>query len=128
MREGGDTATDGIKVVIADMPRLLAAVVRKAVEVEKDMVIVAQVETPDSLADAVAKPVDIIVTAATGDHLAPHYHAALFGQRGIPVVAISADGNSIDVYGHWVAHGYGLAGLIALIREAVAGSQLRFGS
>jgi hypothetical protein len=128
MRTGGDTTTQGIKVVIADMPRLLAAVVRKAVEVEQDMVIVAQVQTPDALVEAVARPVDVIVTAVTGEELAPHYRAALFGNQGIPVVAISADGNSIDVYGRWVTHGYGLAGLIALIREAVAGSQLRFGS
>jgi DNA-binding NarL/FixJ family response regulator len=128
MREGGDTAARDIKVVIADMPRLLAAVVRKAVEVERDMTIVAQVNSADALADAVAEPVDVIITAATGGELAAPYRAALFGQRPIPVVAISADGTSVDVYGRRMARGCGLDGLIGLIREAVGGSQLRFGS
>ena len=49
MREGGDTEAEEIRVLIVDLPRLLADVVRKAIEVEKDMVIVAQLDTSDAL-------------------------------------------------------------------------------
>jgi hypothetical protein len=128
MRDGGGMTSSAIHVVIAGMPNLLAAVVRKAVEMERDIVIVAQVDKPEALTASIAKTADVIVTAAADRTLAPQYLAGLFGERPIPVVAISADGNSIDVYGRWATHGYGLAGLISLIREAAAGSHLRCGS
>jgi hypothetical protein len=128
MREGGDTEAKEIKVLIVDLPRLLADVVRKAIEVEKDMVIFAQLDTSDALADTIAKPVDVIVTVATSGELAPPYRRALFGDRAIPVVAISAQGSSIDVYSRRSTRGYGLEGMIGLIREAVADSQRSFGS
>jgi hypothetical protein len=127
MREGGDTGAEAIKVLIVDLPRLLADVVRRAIEVEKDMVIVAQLDTSDALADTLAKPVDVIITVATSSELAPPYRSALFGHRAIPVVAISAEGSSIDVYSHRSTRGYGVEGMIGLIREAVADSQPSFG-
>lgn len=128
MRNGDDTSADEIRVVIAEMPKLLAAVVCKAVETERDMTIVAQVEAPDALKAAMSRDPDVIVTAARGADLTPEFRAALFARPAIPVVAISPDGNSIDVYGRWAMHGSGLAGLTALIREAAAGARLRFGS
>ena len=79
----------------------------KAVEVEQDIVIVAQVDKPEALTASIAKSADVIVTAAADRELAPQYLAGLFGARPIPVVAISADGNSIDVYGRWATRGYG---------------------
>lgn len=121
------TNGNGIKVALAEVPQLLAAVVRKAVEAEQDMAIVAEVDSSNGLAAALAGRVDVIITATAGEELAPPFHAALFGHRAIPVVAIDIDGTSIDVYGHSVTRGYGLEGLIELIREAVAGSRPRFG-
>lgn len=122
MRDGGDTPAESIKVVIAEMPRLLAAVVRTAVEAERDMTIVAQVETQDALPAALAKPVDVLITSARIDEASQPYRAALFGPQAIPVIAVSADGTSIDVYGHWTARGCGLSGLVTLIRRAVTRS------
>ena len=60
----------------------------------------------------VAGAVDVIVTADDGSNLAPHLRAALFSRRAVPVVAISADGNSIDVYERWATQGYGVAGTV----------------
>ena len=121
------TNGNGIKVALAEVPQLLAAVVRKAVEAEQDMAIVAEVESSNGLAAALADRIDVIITATAGEQLAPPFHAALFGRQAIPVVAIGIDGTSIDVYGHSVTRGYGLEGLIGLIREAVAGSRPRLG-
>jgi DNA-binding NarL/FixJ family response regulator len=125
MRTGGDTGdtrAKEINVLIVGLPRLLADGVREAIEVEKDMVIVAQLDTSDALADTLEKPVDVIVTRATGGEPALPYRRALFGDRAIPVVAISAEG-SIDVYSRRSTRGYGLKDMIGLIREAVADSQ-----
>lgn len=128
MRNGGISANGTIKVIIVDMPGLLAAMVRQVIEAEMDMEIAGQVDTPEALTQAMARSVDVIVTADDGSNLAPHLRAALFSRRAVPVVAISADGNSIDVYERWATQGYGVAGLIGLIREAVAGAKPRCGS
>jgi DNA-binding NarL/FixJ family response regulator len=117
-----------INVVLAEMPRLLTAVVRTAVEAEQDMAIVAQVERPETLRAALANPVDVIITSAPIGEAPSPYRETLFGSRAIPLIAVSADGTSIDVYGHWIAHGSGLDGLITLIRKAVSHSHGQPGS
>lgn len=121
------TNRNGIKVALAAVPQLLAAVVRQAVEAEADMAIVAEIESSNRLADALTDRVDVIITARRGEGLAPSLHTALFGRRAIPIVAIGVDGTSIEVYSHSITRDYGLAGLIGLIREAVARSQPRIG-
>lgn len=123
MNDAGRTGSDGIKVVIADVPQLLAAVVRRAVKAEKDMTIVAEVGSEDALAKAVEHPIDVVITAATTRDLAPPFRALLFGPRGVPIVAISVDGQSVEVYDRSVTRAFGLEDLIRLIRAAVAGSR-----
>jgi hypothetical protein len=121
------TNRNGIKVALAAVPQLLAAVVRQAVEAEGDMTIVAEIDSSNGLAGALADRVDVIITARKGEGLAPPFHTALLGRRAIPIVAIGVDGSSIDVYSHSITRGYGLAGLIGLVREAVAHSKPRTG-
>jgi hypothetical protein len=128
MPGAGHSEADEIGAVMANMPRLLADMVRSTVEGEQRMTIVAEIASPEALADAITGRVDVIITATSGESLAPPFRAALFGPRAIPVVAISVDGSIIDVYGHSVRRGYGLQGLIGLIREAVAGSRPRGGT
>jgi hypothetical protein len=128
MPEDGNSEAEGIRAVMANMPRLLADMVRSTVEGERSMTIVAEIASPESLADALTGRVDVIITATSGESLAPPFRAALFGPRAIPVVAISVDGSTIDVYGRSVRRGYGLQGLIGLIREAVADSRPRVGT
>src|SRR5690348_16239942 len=121
MRGRGCTGAEPIKVIIADMPTWLADGVRKTIEMEKDMVILALVETLNGLADGLQEP-DVIVTVATGGELAPPYCRALFRDRAVPVVAIGDEG-SIHVFSRRRTRGHGLEGLIGLIRKAVADSQ-----
>jgi hypothetical protein len=128
MPEAGNSEADEIRAVMANMPCLLADMVRSTVEGERSMTIVAEIASPEALPGAIIGRVDVIITAISGESLAPPFHAALFGPRAIPVVAISVDGSTIDVYGRSVRRGYGLQGLIGLIREAVADSRPRVGT
>jgi DNA-binding NarL/FixJ family response regulator len=127
MRYIGNTGADVIRVVIADVPRLLTAIVRKAVEAEEDIMIVAELQSADALGDVATDAIDAIVTATKGGELAAPFRAALFGPQAIPIVAIHVDGGGIDVYGRSRTRGYGLDDLVVLLREAVAGSRPRFG-
>lgn len=111
--------TAAIQVVIAEMPGLLAAVVRSTLSEESDMEVVAHVATSEELAVVLRRPVDVVVTASTTEGLSPAFRMLLFGSTPVPVVAISPDGTRIDVYGRSVMHGEGLQGLTSLIREAV---------
>ena len=111
--------TAAIKVVIAEMPGLLAAVVRSTLSEESDMEVVAHVGSSEELSIVLHRQVDVVVTASTTDGLLPAFRTLLFGFNPVPVVAISPDGTRIDVYGRSVIHGEGLEGLTSLIREAV---------
>lgn len=127
MREIGSSRRKVIRVVLADVPQLLAAIVRKAVEAENDIVIVAEVKSAEATENVVGDPVDAIITATQKGALAPPFCAAVFGARAIPILAVSVDGSSIDVYSRTHTHGYGLKDLVDLIREAVSASGPRSG-
>jgi hypothetical protein len=123
----GSAGADMIRIVIADVPRLLAAIIRKAVEAEKDIVIVAEAQSADALDEVVMSRVDVVVTATQGGELAGPFRAVLSGARAVPIVAVHVDGRGIDVYGRARTRGYGLDDLIALVRAAVAASRPRYG-
>lgn len=108
-----------IKVLIAGVPGLLAAVVRNAIIRERDMDLVAVIASMENLTVVDRGPVDVIVTAVpmTGPGL--KLLEVLLGPIPVPVVAISLDGTRIDVFGHVLVRGAGIDGLGKLIREAV---------
>jgi hypothetical protein len=116
-----------IKVLIAGVPNLLAAVVRTAVNEEPDMEVVADLGATAPLALDSRGRVDVVVTASATTDLAPEFRALLFGPRSVPVVAIGVDGKRIDVYGRSVIQGGGIEGLACSFREAVTRSRLRVG-
>jgi hypothetical protein len=116
-----------IKVLIAEVPGLLAAVVRKVVSEEPDMQVVDASGAGDPLALASRGLVDVIVTASTGSGLAPSFREILFGPVPVPVLAISVDGKRIDIYGRSVTNGGGIEGLARSIREAVTRARPRTG-
>jgi hypothetical protein len=127
MRDTDQTDRAEIRVAIAQMPPLLAAVVRTTVEMEQDMTIVAEVNSSDALARAVAQQVDVIVTAATSGELAPDFRDYFLGPEAIPIVAIALDGASSDLYRRSIARGHGVGGLSRLIRAAAGGLPARLG-
>ena len=113
---------DVIKVLIAEVPALLAAVVRRTVDEQSDMKIIAQVGSSQEFHEAIRGPVDVVITSSPRTELKPHFQALLFGATPLPVVNLSLDGSSIDVYGRWATRGVGIDGLTRLIREAAASS------
>jgi DNA-binding NarL/FixJ family response regulator len=123
MREDSHHRPGAIKVLIAEVPALLAAVIQSAVNEEPDMTVVEQVGSERELANALQQPIDVVVTASSTTDLAPQFHSLLFGSSPLPIVTISLDGKRIDVYGRSINRGRGIEGLARLIREAVAVSQ-----
>ena len=127
MHEPSVDGSDAIRVLIAEVPALLASVVRHTLNGERDMTVVEQVGTASELSEALHRPVDIVVTASPTSELRPQFQALLFGDAPLPVVTISLDGKRIDVYGRSITRGGGIEGLTGLIREAVAGARPRMG-
>jgi hypothetical protein len=115
-----------IKVVIAGVPNLLAAVVRKAVSEEPDMEVLAELGATEPLAPESRALVDVVVTASATSDLPWQYRELLFGPIPVPVVAVSIDGKRIDVYSRMVTRGGGIEGLARSIREAFT-TRLRVG-
>jgi hypothetical protein len=120
-------SAEPIKVLIAGVPNLLAAVVRKAVNEEPDMEVVAELGPAELLALESRGRVDVVVTASATTDLAPQFRELLFGPLSVPVVAISVDGKRVDVYGRSVTRGGGIEGLASSIRDAVTRSRPRVG-
>lgn len=121
----GETAA--IRILIVGMPGLLASVVRETLDGEQDMEVVGQVASVGQFDVESLRLVDVVVTASTKSGIHPDLRALLFQSPPLPLVAISADGNRIDVYGRSVVHGQGLDGLTGLIRDAVAVARPRIG-
>jgi hypothetical protein len=116
-----------IKVLIAEVPALLAAVVRRTVDEQSDMTVVAQVGSPEELREALYLPIDVVVTSSPSTELKAHFQALLFGPIALPIVRLRLDGSCIDVYGRSTTRAVGIGGLTRLIREAVATAQPRTG-
>jgi hypothetical protein len=116
-----------IKVLIVGMPGLLASVVRETLDAEPDMEVVGQLASIDDVNELLRQPIDVVVTASTAAGISSTLQSLLFTPRPLPLVAISADGNRIDVFGRSVRHGQGLDGLTGLIRDAVAVARPQIG-
>jgi DNA-binding NarL/FixJ family response regulator len=118
---------DAIKVLIAEVPALLAEVVRRTVDEQPDMQVVEQVGSPEEFREALHRPVDVVVTLSPRNQLQAHFQALLFGPAPLPIVSLSGDGSCIDVYGRSRTQAVGLDGLTRLIREAAASAQPQTG-
>ena len=123
MHEDSHHGPGAIRVLIAGVPALLAAVIESAVNEESDMQVVETVVAGDALSSALERPIDVVVTASSSAELAPELRSLFFGPSPLPIVTISLDGERIDVYGRTIHRGGGIEGLTRLIREAVAATR-----
>lgn len=127
MRIDCEHRPNAIKVLIAEVPALLAEVVRRTVEEQSDMTVVAKVNSPEGFREALSRPVDVVVTSSPRKKLEARFQALLLGPAPLPLVCLSPDGSSIDVYCRWTARAVGIEGLARLIRDAAASAQPRTG-
>ena len=127
MLETNGNGTQAIRIVLAELSGLLGAVVRSTLEGERDMVVVADVDSADGMAEALRCHADVIVTSSASSNLSAPFRAFLFSANPVPVAVVRADGSRIDVYGHSITYGGGLDSLTGLIREAVEVARPRIG-
>jgi DNA-binding NarL/FixJ family response regulator len=123
MHEDSHHGPGAIRVLIAEVPALLAAVIENAVNEEPDMEVVRKAVSGEELLGVLQGPVDVVVTASSSAELAPELRSLFFGPNPLPIVTISLDGERIDVYGRTIHRGRGIEGLTRLIREAVAATR-----
>ena len=92
-----------IKIVLAGVPGLTAALVRECSITQAGIEIVGECRQPDELPVLTQKyDVDVIVTVLSAAGVPDACQRALFGSRGLPVIAIGNDGR-LETYDR-VAH------------------------
>ena len=107
-----------IRILLAELPGLLAGVVRSAVEAQVDMQIVAEMRGVVGAAGvAGAASIDVVVTTLSGSQVPAAYQRVLFDHQHIPLVALSADGERVEVFARRVVRQVALHELVAVIRD-----------
>jgi len=88
-----------IRIVLAEVPRLLADIIKSEISPRSDMAIVKEVHGGQNL-DAVVTEADAhVVVASLSSPIVPRdYQRLLFGSRSVALVTISADGRDAQVY------------------------------
>lgn len=86
-------SADVIKIVLAGIPGLTAALVREYALSQVGIVIVGECRQSEHLPTlAEQQDVDVVVTARTAAGVPDACQQALFGVRGLPVIVIGSDG------------------------------------
>ena len=106
-----------IRVLLADLPGLLAGVVKSAVAMQPDMRIAGEVHTLDGMCVApILAGIDVVVTTLSDSHVSAAYRDLLFDGQHVPLVALSPDGEQVEVFSRRVVRGVALAELVSVIR------------
>jgi len=107
-----------IRVVLAGIPGLTAGLVRRCVLGQSDISIVGELRHADDLAAlAHGQPIDVVLTARTGDGVPAPCQRLFFGSTAVPVIAIDAQGR-LEIYDRRVLREAALDELLAEIRKA----------
>jgi hypothetical protein len=116
----GITTDSCIRVVLAELPAVVAAIVRDAVTGE-DIRIVAEVGGRSDLSDVVARgraQVMIVPTEASG--VARHYHDLLRRSPDLKILTIAAVAHSADLYElRLLGTNVGRRGVVSAIRAVI---------
>lgn len=110
-----------IRVLLAEVPGLMAAVVRQAILTQPDMTIVGETRGSDELGPVMSRGhVDVVVvTSQAGSGVPTPAQRLLFGPPHVALVAISADGRCVGIYDHKVVREVTPERLVDVIREVV---------
>ena len=94
-----------IRIALAGIPRLTADLVRRCLRGQHDIAIVRELRFAD-----------VVVTALTADGVPRPCQELFFGNRGVPVIAVSRDGR-LEIYDRRVLREAALDELLAEIRR-----------
>jgi hypothetical protein len=120
----GESAPEApvIRIVLAEVPGLIADLVKEVVLAQADMRIVAEVPTANALERAAKSGgIDVVVTATASEHLPMSYQHLVFSASRIPVLAISGDGRRVDVYDRQIVREVSPQQLVEMIRNVAEG-------
>lgn len=124
--QGRRSGSRPIRILLADLPGLLAGVVKSAVAMQTDMQIVAEVRgDPGTDGGPVATSIDVVVTTLSDSRVTVGYQGLLFADQHIPLVALSPDGERVEVYARRVVREVALHELVAVIRDVAAPGEAR---
>jgi len=108
---------DVVRIVLAGVPRLTAALVRGYLATQSGVAIVAEIHQPDALVTLTEQDaIDVIVTARRRSGIATACQQALFGPWALPVIAIDNDG-SLETFDRSTLHETGMDDLVKEIRR-----------
>ena len=109
-----------IRIVLAGVPGLTAALVRESSITQAGIAIVGECRQPDELpALTQTHDVDVIVTMRSAAGVPEACQRALFGSSGLPVIAISGDGR-LETYDRYAQREAAMDDLFREIRRVAA--------
>jgi hypothetical protein len=114
-----------IRVVLAELPALVAAIVRDAVR-GGDIQIVDEIGNRAELSDVVARQrADVVIVPTEGSGVARQYHELLCRNPDLKILTIAAVSHSTDLYElRLLGNNIGQRGVVAAIR-GVMGDGIR---
>ena len=111
---------DVVRIILAGVPRLTAALVREYVATQPGVAVVAECRQPDALtALSEDQKIDVVVTMRRSAGIADACQYALFGPRALPVIALVNNGN-LETYDRQVLEKTGMDDLMNEIRRVTA--------
>jgi hypothetical protein len=106
-----------IRVLLADVPGLLAALIAQSIAGHKDMQVIGTIRT-DALDGLALHDADVVVTCHGPRGLPAVYRDLFFSAAQVRVLAISGDGRVVEVYDRRVVREIALDQLVSVIRDA----------
>lgn len=123
---GGTERGAVIRILLAEVHGLLAAVVKEAIMTQSDMIIAREIQGSEHLSAALAEDgIDVVLTSLSGNLVPPAYQALLFGFPHVPLVAIKVDGQRAEIYARKVVREVAPEQLVEVIREVTKDRDMR---
>ena len=109
-----------VRIALVGVPGLTADLVKRCVLGQSDITIVRELRNAGEFSHpAFDERIDVVLTALTADGVPSKCQQILFGNQGVPVIAVSSDGQ-VEVYDRRVLREAALSELLAEIRRVAS--------
>lgn len=109
-----------VRILLAELPTFLAALLREIISMELDMSVVGEVQAWDDLEAVFGEGhFDVIVTSVTESRLADLYQRVIFRSEQIALITITSDGHDLHCYSRKTLQDISMNRFIEVLREAV---------